>query len=264
MVAMPDLSGLSRDAAIAAVTSAGLVFSSSSNIDSTSGNNGKVVSQSVSAGTLVDYESLITFGVGFYTAPAGPVIEFRTDTEIDIDGATVLKVYTVNDGAATCVSPGVAPFTQVQKRKNVYRTYKYVDGVKDLSSVTESPTGNPVATSVSTNNVADCGYTAPPAVTCTSSVSTISNGTCSNGYRTKTVMDVSNCSDGTSYSSGSPYNVTVECCTSLGTTYSNSTACNCYEKQADATTSTICGSVTTTTTQRVTLSCVGGGCSGAQ
>jgi beta-lactam-binding protein with PASTA domain len=67
MVAMPDLSGLSRDAAIATVQSAGLVFSSSSNVDSTSGNNGKVVSQSIASGTLIDYESAITFVVGLYS-----------------------------------------------------------------------------------------------------------------------------------------------------------------------------------------------------
>ena len=259
---MPDLSGLSRDAAIAAVTSAGLVFSSSSNVDSTSGNNGKVVSQSISSGALVDYESSITFGVGFYTAPSGPVIEFKTDTEIDADGATILKVYTVNDGEPFCNNFGVAPYTQTQKRKNVYRTYKYVDGVKDLSSVTETPTGSPTATSIVINNPGTgiCGQPAPPpAVTCTTSESLVSNGTCSNGYKTKTVMYINSCTDGTSSSAG-PFNITETCCVSLGTTYTNSTACNCYEKQADATTTTLCGSVTTSTTQRVTLTCVGGGC----
>jgi len=262
MVAMPDLSGLSRDAAIAAVTSAGLVFSSSSNVDSTSGNNGKVVSQSVSSGTLVDYESSITFGVGLYTAPSGPVITFVTDTELDADGATVLKAYIVNDGAATCNSPGVAPFTQTQKRKRVYKTYKYIDGIKDPTfAAQESPASGPTPDPVVTNNVPDCGYSTPPSVTCTTSVSTISNGLCSNGYRIKTVMDINSCSDGTQ-SSGSPYNITEACCISLGTTYTNSTACNCYEKQADATTTTLCGSVTTSTTQRVTLTCVGGGCTG--
>jgi hypothetical protein len=251
MVAMPNLSGLSRDAAITAIQSNGLVFLSSSNVDSTSENNNKVVSQSVSAGTLVDYESSITIGIGLYTAPSGPVITFVTDP----------TVYEVNDGDYEC-SP-ITQYTKIQDRKNITYTYRYVDGVKDNSY---TPTQNFVsqANTIFTANSADCGYVAPPAVTCTTSQTLISNGSCNNGYKTKTVMDVTSCSDGTQ-SSGSPYNITEECCVSLGTTYTNSTACNCGYKESDAYTSTLCGSVTTTTyVGRVTLSCVGGGCTGAQ
>ena len=255
---MPDLSGLSRDAAIAAVQSAGLVFSSSNNVDSTSGNNGKVVSQSIAAGTLVDYESSITFGVGLYTAPSGPVITFVTDTELDVDGATILKVYIVNDGAATCDSPGNSPFSQTQKRKRIYKTYKYIDGVKDPNFVAlESPASGPIPDPIVTTKVVDCGYSAPPAVTCTTATSTISRGSCSNGYQTNTVMYVTSCTDGTSISLG-PTNVT-EPCSSSTTVINNCTSCRCSVMTCDSTTTTKYGTTTTVhPTVRVTVSCVGG------
>lgn len=258
MVGMPNLSGLSRSAAIAAIESAGLIFASSTSVSSTSANDGKVVSQSVSNGTLIDYESSVTLEVGLYTAPSGPVVELKTDTELDADGATVLKVYVVNDGLPTCEAKNVSPFNQVQKKKRVYRTYKYVDGVKDESSLIETPTGNPTAPSVITPNSTDCGYVAPPAVTCTTTAAVISEGTCSNGFKTDTLMNTTTCTDG-SKSSGSPYNSTSACCVSLGTTYSNCGRCVCGYMTCDATTSTLCGTVTTThPSTKATVSCPGG------
>lgn len=247
MIAMPNLSGLTRTAAISAIESAGLVFLSSTNsTTSTSSDDGKISSQSIAAGTLVDYESPISIGIWSYQAPAGPVITFVTDP----------TVYEVNDGDYEC-SP-ITAYMKIQDRKNITYTYRYVDGVKDNSY---TPTTNFVsqANTIYTYNSTDCGYVAPPAVTCTTSQSLISNGACSNGYKTKTVMDVTNCSDGSS-SSGSPYNITEECCVSLGTTYSNCTSCVCAYKTCDAVTSTLCGSVTTThPAVRVSVSCTGGG-----
>lgn len=246
MIAMPNLSGLTRAAAISAIESAGLVFLSSTNsTTSISSDDGKISSQSVTAGTLVDYESSISIGVWSYQAPAGPVITFVTDP----------TVYEVNDGDYEC-SP-IYAYTKIQDRKNVTYTYRYVDGVKDNSY---TPTMNFVsqANTVYTENSTDCGYVAPPAVTCTTTASTISTGSCSNGFRTDTLMNVTTCSDGSS-SSGSPYNTTVACCVSLGTTYSNCTSCVCAYKTCDAVTSTLCGSVTTThPAVRVSVSCPGG------
>ena len=260
MVAMPNLSGLTQNEAISAIQNAGLISSAvSSAITSTSSNNGKIASQSITAGTLVDYETPISIEIWSYQAPSGPVITFVTDTNPD----GTLKSYTVNDGAPYCNSPGTPPYSQTQKRKNVYLTYKYIDGVKDPNfTPLESPTGNPTATSIITDNVADCGYTAPPAVTCTTTASTISTGTCSNGFRTDTLMNFTTCSDGSS-SSGSPYNSTVACCVSLGTTYSGCSTCKCGFMTCDATSSTLCGTVTTThPSTKATVSCVGGGLGG--
>lgn len=257
MVAMPNLSGLSRDAAISAVQSAGLVFASSINVDATSENNGKVVSQSVSSGTLVDYESSITFGVGLYTAPSGPVITFVTDT--NPDGS--LKVYEVNDGDPFCVTTN-SPYIQSQKRKYVYLTYKYIDGVKDTTfTALQTPTSDPVAPTISIAYSTACGYVAPPAVTCTQSSQPWGQwSACSNGYRSRTERQYQTCTDGTSQWVGDYYTVTEACCVSLGTTYSNCTSCVCAYKTCDAVTSTLCGSVTTThPAVRVSVSCTGGG-----
>lgn len=77
MVAVPNLSGLSRSEAQAAITNAGLVFSeSTSPVDTTTSSlNDKVSGQSVGATTLVDYESTISYSYYRYVAPpvSGPI-----------------------------------------------------------------------------------------------------------------------------------------------------------------------------------------------
>lgn len=243
MVAMPDLSGLSRDSAIAAVQSAGLVFLSSSNVDSTSGNNGKVVSQSISSGTLVDYESSITFGVGFYTAPSGPVVTLIEDpTEV-----------TVNDGDYEC-SP-IYAYTKIQDRKVVLYTYRYVDNVKDTSY---TPTARTIrqAETIFTPQSTDCGYTAPPAVTCTSSTEDVTAwSSCSNGYREKYVRDRVTCTDGTS-STTNARPVTESCCVTLSSE-THCTSCICNSRSCTTTKDILCGSTTRTeTTTNPNVDCI--------
>jgi len=70
MVTMPDLSNLSPDQALTALQNAGLrrrnLGSSSTN---NSGLENKVFSQSVSAGTLVDYETEIDYSYYIFVAP---------------------------------------------------------------------------------------------------------------------------------------------------------------------------------------------------
>lgn len=257
MVAMPNLSGLSRDSAIAAIQSAGLVFTSSSNVDSTSGNNGKVVSQSITAGVLLDYESPITIGVGLYTAPVGPVITYVTDT--NADGS--LKVYEVNDGAAFCVTTN-SPYLESQKRKYVYLTYKYIDGVKDTTfAALESPTADPVAPTITTAYSANCGWSPPPAVTCGASYNVVVGAwsTC-DGYHERSVKDCQDCTDGTTIC-GSTYKASAACCITVAGTTSvfGCSACRNATQTCTKTYDSLCGSTTTTHTDtNYVKSCTGG------
>lgn len=72
MVAVPNLSGLTRQEAKDAIASAGLRFSGETEISNSSGSssNGKATNQSVAAGTLIDYESPISFEYfGTYVDP---------------------------------------------------------------------------------------------------------------------------------------------------------------------------------------------------
>jgi hypothetical protein len=251
MVAMPDLSGLSRDAAIATVQSAGLVFSSSSNVDSTSGNNGKVVSQSIASGTLIDYESAITFVVGLYTAPSGPVITYVTDT--NPDGS--LKIYEVNDGSPFCVTTN-SPYLESQKRKYVYLTYRYIDGVKDPNfTALETPTNNPVAPTITTAYSTNCGYVVPPAVTCTTATEEVSSwSSCSNGYREKYIRDKTVCTDGTSSTSNLRL-ITESCCVTVSS-QTSCTSCICNSRSCTTERTILCGSTTRTeTTTNPDVSC---------
>lgn len=71
MVLVPDLSGLSSSAAQSAITSAGLTVGSISSTSSgaNSSNNGQVASSSPTAGTLVDYETSVSFVTYSYSPP---------------------------------------------------------------------------------------------------------------------------------------------------------------------------------------------------
>lgn len=71
MVQMPNLANLSPSAATSAIVSAGLRVGQASSSDTgNSGDNDKVFSQSVAAGSLVDYDSEIAYSYYRYVAPA--------------------------------------------------------------------------------------------------------------------------------------------------------------------------------------------------
>lgn len=70
MVAVPDLSNLTPGQALSALENAGLRRGNlGSSTTSNSGLGDKVFSQSISAGTLVDYESLIDYSYYIFVAP---------------------------------------------------------------------------------------------------------------------------------------------------------------------------------------------------
>lgn len=84
MVPMPNLANLSPTAATAAIQAAGLRLGSASEVSSSnSGDNEKVFSQSVSAGTLVDYDSDVNYSYYRYVPPA---IVYTLDTVKISDG----------------------------------------------------------------------------------------------------------------------------------------------------------------------------------
>lgn len=73
MVAVPDLSNKTPDEALTVLQDAGLRRSGlGSSGTSNSGLNNKVFQQSISAGTLVDYETEISYDYYYYVAPAAP------------------------------------------------------------------------------------------------------------------------------------------------------------------------------------------------
>ena len=75
MVLVPDLSGLSSSAAIAALSASGLEYSLGSDVNtSTSSLDNLVASQSPSANTLVDYSTVVAFSLyNFVSSPPPPV-----------------------------------------------------------------------------------------------------------------------------------------------------------------------------------------------
>jgi hypothetical protein len=81
MVAMPNLANLSPSASNSAILAAGLRPGTVSVVDtSTQSNNDKTFLQSVSAGTLVDLESLINYSYYRYVAPA---VVYTLDSQKD-------------------------------------------------------------------------------------------------------------------------------------------------------------------------------------
>lgn len=246
MVAMPNLSGLTQSAATTLIQQSGLILSSASNSStSNSGDNGKVSSQSVSAGTLVDYETSVSIQVWFYQAPSGPTITLVEDpTEV-----------TIKEGDAFCVTTS-SPYLESQKYQVVLYTYRYIDGVKDTAY---TPTYRKIrsADTVTVAYSSNCGWYPPPAVTCTTTtVDSSSWSSCSNGYREKYVKDKTVCSDGTTSYSNSRL-VRESCCITI----SSETLCGsciCNSKTCTTTKDIMCGSTTRTETTTSDVSCISG------
>jgi len=87
MVQMPDISNLTPEQALAAITSAGLKARTQTSVNtSNSGLGNKVFNQSATAGQLIDYETDIDFSYYIYQAPAvtityGPSEQYDSGTE---------------------------------------------------------------------------------------------------------------------------------------------------------------------------------------
>ena len=151
MVAVPNLNGLNRGQAIAAIQSAGLVFGGNSPVEtSNSSLNDLVQSQPTPAGTLVDYESSFSFGYYVYVAPA---IVVTYDACEDTTPVIVLPA-----GCSGCnrITTRTTPQRQAKRENGVI-----VDYVACAS----------ITTSTITFSDASCPGCAPPAPSCTPSES---------------------------------------------------------------------------------------------
>ena len=152
MVRVPNLSGLNRGQAIAAIQSAGLVFGG--NTPSETSNlslNDFVKSQAIPATTLVDYESSLSFVYNVYVAPAIVV------TYDPCEDTT--PVVNTDDGCSGCnrTTTTTTPRRQAKKENGV------IVGYVACTSVT--------TTSVKKSDTTCPGCEPPPAKVCVASES---------------------------------------------------------------------------------------------
>jgi hypothetical protein len=126
MVLVPDLSGLSSSAAQSAITAAGLTVGSISSTSSgaNSGNNGQVASSSPTTGTLVDYETSVSFVTYSYSPP--PVV----NPPVWIDSA-ISNYFQVNESYSDSVSAS----------NGASYTWEYVDSENGASPAQFWPAG---------------------------------------------------------------------------------------------------------------------------
>lgn len=187
MVAVPDLSGLTRSEAQDLISNTGLFFNGESSVStSTSSLDGKISTQSISSGTLVDYGTGITFQYYFYIPPAAPTL-------VSVDRSSPCSIVSFSDEANCLPSYGVPNYTRVVTRTNFRQrtiVYLYSDG-STSSGIENCP--SETFTLSSNNNSKSCGYVE---ATCTPSTSVLVPwGTCSAGYQTRTVRTIySDCS----------------------------------------------------------------------
>jgi len=247
MVRLPNLSGLSRQQAIATIESLGLKFSSSSFSNTTNqALNDTVFEQSAPANVLIDYESEVSISSYVYVPPA------------DVVTYGACQVYSSQFLGTTC-----SGCTSTSSYIDYYQQAKFVNGVFS---------GNVFCYSAPyTLTTASSTFCCPVQATCTASTTVhIPWGTCSGGSQSRTLKIVStDCS--VSYE-----NQTRSCCTAglvSCTSWSGSAGAQsrtCTYRRSDCTTypvvetrcssysSTSCGSCTkkspfrqtcTTTTQ---------------
>jgi hypothetical protein len=152
MVPAPNLSGLNRGQAIAAIQSAGLVFGGNAAVQtSNSSLNDFVQSQAIAAGTLVDYESSLSFGYYVYVAPA-VVVTYDPCQD-------TTPVVNTDDGCSNCnrTTTTTTPQRQAKKENGVIVSYVACPSVT-TTSVKKSDTTCP-------------GCEPPPAKVCVASES---------------------------------------------------------------------------------------------
>jgi hypothetical protein len=242
MVSVPNLSGLTNSQAITTLQNAGLVLGTGS-LETTSNSsiNGLVKdnSQSIPYGTLVDYETKISFII--YNYVYVPPAVYVTST---VDSGCQ-KVLTNSTDTSTCSGYTRYPSTTYSSRGQI--TTYYSDGHFTISYYSCSPiveNGTPIS------NSALCGYVSPSCMP-----TSYSNGCsgCMYGYN--------NCSTTYVQSDCSSYVVyTSSCCSSTTTTYGSWSSCVCKTRSRSVTTTTVCGSSSTSSTTTQYASCTGGTC----
>ena len=192
MVAMPNLSNLTSAEADAVIAAAGLRRgNATSGTTSLFSLAGKISQQSIPPGTLVDYESIVSYNSLVYIAPAPipPVITYSA-----CESYSFLPNGTFCSGQQQCSGGGITYF-----RRRVFSDGQWTGGY-DYSCAT-SISGS----SCSFVNGA-CGYSAP--VVCTGTAgSKTSTGSCSGGQQCTTTTKWDACGNTTSSTN------CVACCT---------------------------------------------------
>lgn len=220
---VPNLNGLTRSQAIAAIQAAGFTYSESQQETSTSGLNLFISQQSVSAGTVIPLGSTVPFIYYNYVEPA-PVITYGP---CETYGSPIQNL-----GNSTGCSGN---FYQ-ERTTYRYNTRKkiYSNGSWDGSSYSTDGCGTTDVLTVTSSNQIDglCGYTAPPPACTITSYSAWSygnitwSGNCPSGTESGTAASRSrtdNC--GNTYNESGSYSVTRSCTPPSTTTYG---ACQAY------------------------------------
>lgn len=146
MVAVPDLSGLTRQQAKDAISSAGLRFGSETEISNSSGSSsdGKATNQSIAAGTLIDYESTISFQYfGTYVAPPPPVTLVRTESTTLVEciacGVYAGLTYSTSCSGGVCTTTKTRTYTDTVSNTPA-TIYFYSDGTSSIVATGPSTT----------------------------------------------------------------------------------------------------------------------------
>lgn len=152
---VPNLNGLTRSQARAALEAAGFVYSESSQETNTLGLDLLVNAQGISSGTIANIGSTVSFVYYNYVAPA-PVITY---------GPCEAYGSGTNAGSGTqCSGTYYQSYTDY-----TYNTRKkiYSDGVWDGSSYSTSGCGTTIERTINSSSQIDgqCGYTAPVSIT---------------------------------------------------------------------------------------------------
>jgi PASTA domain len=178
MVPMPDLSNLSPDQALAALQNAGLrrrnLGSSTTN---NSGLGNKVFAQSVSAGTLIDYETEIDYSYYIYVAPTPDPTPQPTLCG-DWYPADVTQIKYGSNPAFECTGGDYSrPFVEEENRKNYC-----LNGIPTGAYLVDETSRRKIYVGANEQRDGICGYVKPVS-TCTPEWKAISywTGDCING-----------------------------------------------------------------------------------
>ena len=196
MVLVPNLSGLSSANANLAITNAGLfIGSNTSTSTSNSSLNDTIASQSVPAGTLVEYESLVGYSVYSYVAPPAPV------GPVIVGNTGCIYSESINY-RIVCVNSSGSGYPAWDDR--VYGIYTYSNGSTQeyTCSVSGGNSGNV------SSQYTECGYVVP---TCSGAFKDSSGftGSCSGGKRCTFFNWYDSCGNYVKTTQGS----CVNCCT---------------------------------------------------
>lgn len=171
MVVMPQLAGLNRQQARAAIESSGLRFGGESSTTTSNQSLDNVTSsQSVAAGTLVDYESVVDIVFSTYVAPVVTLVNTVSGSCYNSGGYST---------STTCSGTTLIITESYSRERQV--TYYYSDGSSSIQYQACSPSVFQQSVAFSST----CGYV-PPAPTCQANCGSYSWSSCSGGSQTGT------------------------------------------------------------------------------